>query len=98
FTSPPRGLLAEARPSEDFQRGGWLSWTAAGANNIKSVTVDVKVNPDVDKNAYPPQSGYVELAGIDFTAGNVSVRYTDGRFVNDGAYEGYYLYGLYNGA
>jgi hypothetical protein len=97
FASPPKGLSAEAQTNDPSTRGGWLTWTAGGANKIKNVTIDVKINPNVDANGSPPQTGYVELAAVGFQDGNVSIRYTDGRGINGVAYTGYYLYGLYNG-
>ncbi len=97
FVSPPRGLSVEALTNSTTERGGWLTWTAAGANKIKNVTIDAKINPNIDANAHMAQTGYVELVAVDFTDGKVSVRYTDGRPIDGVAYTGYYLYGLYNG-
>lgn len=103
--SAPNALLANMNSSDTAiqQRGGALEWTVTGAAQIKTVSINVKINPSLDTSAYAPSAGTIELVGIEMPGvANVSVRYQDSKAVNGDLpanYVGYYLHNeLYAGA
>jgi hypothetical protein len=103
--SAPNALLANMSPSDMAlqQRGGALEWTTTGAAQIKTVSITVKINPDLAPGAYAPSAGTIELVGLEIpSVANISLRYQDAKAVNGDLpanYVGYYLHNeLYAGA
>jgi hypothetical protein len=103
--SAPNALLANMSASDTAiqQRGGALEWLVTGTKQIKTVSITVKINPNVDGTVFAPSPGSIELVGIEIpSVANISLRYQDGAATNGDLpsnYKGYYLHNqLYAGA
>lgn len=103
--SAPNALLANMNSLDSAiqQRGGALEWTSTGATQIQTVSITVKINPEVAVGAYAPSPGTIELVGVEIpSVANISLRYQDAKSVNGDLpanYVGYYLHNeLYAGA